>query len=211
MAYINLASIDKLHRATQINTDIGSGGNMLLYTGSPPVSPDYTATGSLLVTLPLSTPAGVVTYAVQSATVSNPGTGGATGTQLMTGTTGTGTKFQASVTVSGGGNITAILTISIPGAYSVPPTSLSSEPVTGGGVSGAVFAVIMTGQLTFNAITQANASGTGSAGYARIVTSGGVGIVDLDCGTSGTSVIMNTTSIAAGGPVLCNVDILTES
>lgn len=182
---------------------------MLLYSGSPPASPDYAATGSLLVTLPLSTPAATASYAVQSVAIANPGSGGTNGAQIVTGTTGTGSKFQVSVTIAGN-VITAILGISVVGAYSVPPTVLINEPVTGP-ITGAALSVVMTGQLTFGAITQANATGSGTAGYARIQTSGGVGIVDLDCGTSGTSVLMNTTTIAIGGPVLCSMDILTEA
>jgi hypothetical protein len=209
LAYINLASANKLARASAINAAIGSGGSMLLYTGSPPASPDYPATGSLLVTLPLSTPAATTSYAVQSAAIIIPGTGGTNGAQLVTGTTGTGTKFQASVTVTGGA-ITAILGIVVPGAYSVAPSSLLNEPVVGSGVTGATLSIVLTGQLIFGSIIQANATGTGTAGYARIETSGGVGIVDLDCGTSGSSVIMNTTAIALNGPVLCSADLLVE-
>jgi hypothetical protein len=209
LSYINLASADKKARAAQINSDIGSGASMLLYTGSPPASPDYPATGSLLVTLPLSTPAAVASYAVQSAGIAAPGSGGANGAQLVTGTTGTGTKFQASVTITGGA-ITAVIGIVVPGVYSVSPISLVNEPVTGAGLTGAALSVVLTAQLVFGAITQANAVSTGTAGYARIVTSGGTGIVDLDCGTSNASVIMNTTSIALNGPILCSADLLTE-
>jgi hypothetical protein len=211
MAYINLASSTKLSRASQINTAIGSGGSMLLYTGSAPASPDYPPSNgsTLLVTLPLSSPAGTVTYAVQSAAIVTGGSGGTNGSQTVIGTTGTGTKFQASVTISGGA-ITAILSIVVTGSYSVPPTTLTNEPVSGAGLSGAALSVVMTAQLIFGAISQANATASGTAGYARIVTSGNVGIIDLDCGTSGTSVIMNTTAISAGGPVLCSADLLLE-
>lgn len=207
--YLNLASANKLSRASAINAAIGSSGNMLLYTGSPPPSPDYPVTGTLLVTLPLSTPAAVASYAVQSVAIANPGSGGTNGAQTVTGTTGTGTKFQVSVTIAGG-IITAILGITVVGAYSSPPSVLTNEPVTGP-ITGAALSLVLTGQLIFGAITQANAIASGTAGYARIQTSGGVGIVDLDCGTTGTSVLMNTTTIAIGGPVLCSTDILAEA
>lgn len=74
----------------------------------------------------------------------------------------------------------------------------------------ATFGTATSGVLTANAITQANAVATGTAGWARIATSGGSGIVDLDVGTSGTSVIINTTAIVSGGPVQCTSLTITE-
>lgn len=74
---------------------------------------------------------------VQSATIQSAGASGTPGTQTVTGTTGTGTKFQASVTVSGGGAITSVNSISVIGAYTVNPAVLTAEPVTGGGLVGA--------------------------------------------------------------------------
>ena len=38
----------------------------------------------------------------------------------------------------------------------------------------------------------------GTATWARIVTSGGTFVMDMDCGTSGTSVILNTTTVSVG-------------
>jgi hypothetical protein len=58
------------------------------------------------------------------------------------------------------------------------------------------------GVLTFSAITQdASADATGTATWARIADSNGVTIFDCDAGTSGTTMILNTTSIVAGGPI----------
>lgn len=90
-----------------------------------------------------------------SATVTAGGTGGTNGTQTVTGTTGTGTKFQASVTVSGNA-ITAILSITVAGDYTVNPTSLTAEPVTGAALTGATLNLKM-GALTLGAITTAGA------------------------------------------------------
>lgn len=210
MSYVNLASVSKLARTSQLNTAIGSGGNLLIFTGSPPPSPDYPTSGTLLVTLPLASPAATASYAVQSASINTAGSGGVNGAQLVTGTTGTGTKFQASVTVTGGA-ITAVLTIAVAGAYSVLPSVPTNEPVTGAGLTSASLSLVMTAQLVFGAIAQANAVATGSAGYARIQTSGGIGVVDLDCGTSNASVLMNTLTINTGGPVQVSTDILTEA
>lgn len=83
------------------------------------------------------------TTKVVSATVAAGGTGGSSGTQTVTGTTGSGTKFQASVTVSGGGSITAVLSISLAGSYASNPSILTNEPVTGASLTGAALNVIM--------------------------------------------------------------------
>lgn len=135
MAYVNLAATTKNHRATQINTDIGTSALVKFYSGTAPATPDTAATGTLLATL--------------------------TGNASAWGT-----------------------------------------------VSGAV--------VTANAITQANAVATGTVGYVRVCTSAqtagtAAGIVDLDAGTSGTSVIMNTTSIVSGGPVQITACTFTEA
>lgn len=114
----------------------------------------------------------VTSTKVISATIAAAGTGGTPGTQTVTGTTGTGTKFQASVTVSGGGAITAVLSITEAGAYTVNPTSITAEPVTGASLAGAQLSVSMgvnaisivnagvftTTSLTF---TQGSTSGSG--------------------------------------------------
>lgn len=183
---------------------------MQLFTGSPPISPDYPPNGTLLVALPLSSTAGTASLTVQSLVITNAGSGGTTGAQLVTGTTGTGTRFQASVTIAGGA-IVAILGIVIAGVYSMAPTLLSNEPVSGAGLVGASLGLVLTGQLIFNPITLASATAAGVVGYARIVTAAGVGVIDLDCGTSNASVIMNTTTLALNGPVLCSAEILLEA
>lgn len=79
---------------------------------------------------------------VVSATVQAGGSGGTNGTQTVTGTTGTGTKFTASVTVAGG-TITAVLSILTGGVYTANPTSIAVEPVTGASLAGAALAVVM--------------------------------------------------------------------
>src|SRR5581483_7593127 len=73
---------------------------------------------------------------VQTPTVAAGGSGGTNGTQTVTGTTGTGTKFQASVTVAGGA-ITAVLSVTVQGVYTALPSTLAAEPVTGASLSGA--------------------------------------------------------------------------
>ena len=84
----------------------------------------------------------VATTGVYSAVVAAGGSGGTDGTQTVTGTTGTGTKFTANVTISGGA-ITAVNSITTAGSYTVNPTSLAAEPVTGASLTGATLTVRM--------------------------------------------------------------------
>lgn len=115
----------------------------------------------------------VATTQVVSATVTAAGTGGANGIQVVTGTTGTGTKFQATVTVASGA-ISAINSILVGGSYTVNPTAPAAEPVTGAGLTGATLNVVIgvntltitnPGIFTANAVggnfTQASTTGSG--------------------------------------------------
>jgi hypothetical protein len=214
MSYINFSVADKGHRATHIVTDLGATAYAIVYSGAMPVSPDVLVpSGNLLVALPCSSTPGVVAFAVQTASVNAVGSGGTTGTQTVTGTTGTGTPFQAQVVVAGG-VIASVLAITVAGSYSVVPTSLSAEPVTGGGLTGAKLSLGMTAVLTMNAITTENAAATGTASFVRLAaanTAGAAGVVDLDAGTAGTSVTLNTTSLVSGAPVVITAAVITEA
>jgi hypothetical protein len=81
---------------------------------------------------------------VLTATVNAGGSGGTNGQVTITGTTGTGKRFTARGNISGGA-LSGALTILTAGSYSVDPTSLAAEPVTGGGLTGATVALTMSG------------------------------------------------------------------
>ncbi len=86
-----------------------------------------------------------------------------------------------------------------------PPANVGTAPsgtalVTLTGNSSA-FGTASSGVLTANAITGANATATGTAGYFRINTSGGTAVVQGTCGMSGADMILNNTSIASGQAV----------
>ena len=83
---------------------------------------------------------------VLSATVNAAGSGGANGIAIVTGTTGTGTKFQARGVIASGA-LTGPLTVVNAGSYTVDPTSLTAEPVTGGGLTGTTVGLTMSGDL----------------------------------------------------------------
>jgi hypothetical protein len=117
--------------------------------------------------------ADVTATKVVSATVAAGGSGGTNGTQTVTGTTGNGTRFQASVTVSGNA-ITAVLSITVAGEYTTNPTTIATEPVTGASLVGAQLNVVMgvikaaphtQGTYTVlpsNPIAQGSTSGSGT-------------------------------------------------
>jgi hypothetical protein len=108
-----------------------------------------------------------------SASIITPGTGGTNGACTVTGTTGTGTKAQFAGDVNGGG-LRGPLTVLVPGDYTVNPTSLTAEPVTGCGLTGAVVNMQMgilvfwtqrEGEYTIppvNPAVQLSTSGTGT-------------------------------------------------
>ncbi len=115
------------------------------------ISPGNTGTfvGGTFTTAAIAT---VTNTCVGAASVAAAGTGGTPGTQTVTGTTGTGTKFQASVTINGGGVVTAVNSITVAGNYTVNPSDVAHEPVTGAGLTGAQLHVIM-GALTVSITT----------------------------------------------------------
>lgn len=94
-----------------------------------------------------------------------------------------------------------------------------TRPATGGTVTNllatltcnATFAPAASGGvLTLNAITGANASATGTATWARITTSGGTFVADLNVGTSGSDLNMTSTSFVSGQPVAVSSFVITE-
>lgn len=129
-----------------------------------------------------------------AASVNAPGSGCVGTSATLTGTSGTGTSlFQVSATVSGGG-VTAINSITVAGNYSVNPTSLAAEPVTGDSCVGTKLKLTMgvlalsannnglylltsgmTASGTPNVFTQASTSGSGTGLTVVPTFSGGVG------------------------------------
>jgi hypothetical protein len=81
----------------------------------------------------------VITVAVNAG-----GSGGQNGQVTIQGTTGTGTKFTARGNISGGSLVGNLILVN-PGNYTVDPTSLSAEPVSGGNLNGATVTLTMTG------------------------------------------------------------------
>lgn len=119
--------------------------------------------------------------------------------------------------------LTAIGTSGLIKFYSGTPPADASVAATGtllatlalSATAGVVTAGVTGGAsayLTLNAVTSANGVATGTAGYGRITTSAGVGVVDLDVGASGSgaSVIMTPTTVTTGAPVNVASGTITE-
>jgi hypothetical protein len=142
----------------------GSGyapGNAITLTGG-----DNTAMPSVRV---------LTTQVAALPTIVAAGTGGTPGTATITGTTGAGTMFQASVTIGPGGGITSVNSLTVAGSYTTNPTNPADEPVTGGDLTGAALGLVMgVGTVsitaggsflenpTANTLTQESTTGTGT-------------------------------------------------
>lgn len=111
-----------------------------------------------------------------SATIVSGGSGGTPGATTITGTTGTGTLFQASGVINASGGLTGALTVTLLGSYTANPTDVSAEPVTtsdglltgatvalGMGVLAATISVSGDYQTApANPVAQASTSGSGT-------------------------------------------------
>jgi len=95
-----------------------------------------------------------------------------------------------------------------------------TQPSLDGAVTGTLLATMTFGSTAFgassagtataNAITSGTAGNTGTAGYFALVESGGSTVVGTGtCGTSGTDMILNSTSIVSGASVSCSSFTIT--
>lgn len=152
--------------AVAINTTgTGSAGlnnyypNDIVYGTSTPTPGQYLVTNTKAI----------------AATVVAGGTGGSNGACTITGTTGTGTKFQASGTVTGG-VLGGALTVTTAGNYTVNPTSLAIEPVTGCSLTGATVSLgigVLTASILVPDVstgTAATITPTGGSGSGLVLT-----------------------------------------
>lgn len=158
----------------------------------------------------------VVTTRVASATIFYSGTGGTPGPQTLTGTTGTGTKWQANVTVNGSGQVSSINSIAVQGSYTANPSSIYYGPnrddMSGGGfvvgfLTTPVFNVVMEistiiianpGQYTINSSTFTQFSTTGSGSGATFQT-GVFGIYNATVTTPGNYSVLPSNPVAQFG------------
>lgn len=94
-----------------------------------------------------------------------------------------------------------------------------SQPALNGAVTGTLLATLTFGATAFgasssgvataNTITSGTAGNTGTAGYFAVETSGSTVVGTGTCGTSGTDMILNSTSIVSGASVSCSSFTIT--
>lgn len=143
-----LAQDDRLEHghASDLVIPAGRGGVASIAAGTPGAG--YQTIPTVAVNIPASgagatgsAAAATAVMGVNSATINAAGSGYTNGTQTLTGSDGTGTKFQLTVTVAGN-VVTAVTAVSVAGAYTAMPTA-AAAPVTGGGGTGATFVLNM--------------------------------------------------------------------
>lgn len=142
-----------------------------------------------------------------SATIAAAGTGGTPGAATVTGTTGTGTKFQAAVTIGAGGTISSVDSISLAGDYTVNPTDITQEPVTGGSLTGAKLSVVMgvltttvtnAGAYTANAAAFTQGSTTSVAGTGATFNTVVYGVKAATVTTAGSYSVLPSNPVSQG-------------
>ena len=103
---IQYSTTHRTNNMTDLVTDLGSTGYLLIYTGSAPANCGTTASGTLLASLPLSATAGTVSSGVLTMNAITSAAAAATGTagywRLCTSSAGTTVVAQGTVATSGG-------------------------------------------------------------------------------------------------------------
>jgi len=102
-------------------------------------------------------------------------------------------KLDANTTAVGNAGLLRIYDGTRPATGGAATTKLAEFTLGSPFAAGAAAGVLSP---TLPSATTGLAAGT--ATWARIVTSGGTFVMDMDCGTSGTSVILNTTTVSVG-------------
>jgi hypothetical protein len=155
------------------NTDGATGGHVVA------MGSGYVPGDTITLAGGTGTPAvlALVWTQVATAVVNGVGSGGTPGQVVISGTTGVSDfddRFSALATINGAGHLASIDEIYSRGTYSVNPTSLTVEPVTGGGLTGATVTLTMGANLATvsdhgnysvaptNPVAQASSSGAGT-------------------------------------------------
>lgn len=116
-------------------------------------------------------------------------------------------RADAVATAVGNAGKLRILTGSAPASCGAAETgTLLAEHTLGSPFAPAASGGVLSPTLPLNV----NAGATGTAGYWRVLTSGGTCVAQGTCGTSGADMNLNTTSLVSGGPVQINSWAWTE-
>ena len=157
----------------------------------------------------------ILTTKLVSATVNAGGSGGTNGTCILSGTTGTGRVFRLSATISGGA-ISAIGSTVDAGSYTVNPTSLAAEPVTGCSLTGATLTLKIgysTGYVTTpgsysvvpsNPVSQGSTSGSGTGATFTLQTNvGGTYVYGTDNTQAFSNAVARLNTLWSSGVHAC--------
>lgn len=199
---IQYSTTHRSDNMTDIVTDLGSTGYLLIYTGSPPANCGTAATGTLLASLPLSATAGTVSSGVLTMNAITSESAAATGTagywRLCTSSAGTTCVAQglcyASSTLTTSASTAA-------GSNVLTFASGASAIVVGQTVSGTnIPAGTYVLASTSTSITMNNNVATGGVSSGATITFGGdltfTGGVSI---TSGQTVSVSSFTITATG------------
>ena len=196
-----------------LSSDIGNAASVTIFSGTVPSNCGAANAGTALVTFTGNSP-----FGYSQLTSTNSG---------ITGLTITGTAGQISFTLTAGAaTITTGMGIYISGTYggtgsisgynsagtlyfivatngtttaTISTTQGGSGVTTTAGTPTGLTYTLDYGVLYANAIGNATASASGTAGYFRIFNStNGSCVVQGTCGTSGTDMILTNTNIASG-------------
>ena len=126
-------------------------------------------------------------------------------------------ELTALLTAIGGAATITVYTGAIPAYPESAATGTVLATYTGPAPFGAVSTVAGSGAtpgtatLTMGAVPQVSATGSGTAGWARIATSGGVAIMDVDVTATGGggAFTFTTTAFVAGSPITLSSGTLT--
>lgn len=154
-------------------------------SGSYAPNDTLTAVGGTCTTEPTFTVS--ATKVLSVASIASQGSGGTpNATITVVGTTGGGTKFQASVTLNSGGGIQTVNSVTYAGIYITNPTNVANEPVTGGNVVGGALALNM-GLLDVAVATRGLCASTPSNPVATTDSGSGTGgTLNINWKTTGT-------------------------
>lgn len=216
---IQYSIVHRTNAMSQLNTDIGTNAVIKLWTGSVPSNCGATDTGTLLVTFAGNASSfGYASVSVSSFVIT--GTAGQISFTLPGGsaslTTGMGItitgSFGGTGSISGYTSGTTYFIVATNGSTTATISTVQggSGVTTTAGTPTGLTVTADYGILYANAIANATASGTGTAGYFRIYPSSATAndaVVQGTCGTSSADMILTNTNIASGQ--ICTITSIT--
>lgn len=119
------------------------------FSGSTTTDANYAPNDTITLTGGTFSQAAVYTVATTSIkpnpniSIANAGSGGTPGGVVLTGVSGTGTKFQLNATIGSDGTLSNLVSLITAGSYTVNPSTPASTAVSGGGLTGATLHVTM--------------------------------------------------------------------